>query len=43
MKTKKQIKKHGNSIVVVFTANELELHSLKVGDVVSVELIKEKK
>ncbi len=43
MKTRKEIKKHGNSIVLVLSSEDLRLHNFEVGDVVDVEITKEEK
>ena len=43
MKIKTKIKKFGNSAVVVLPAESMRLDKLKVGDVVDVEITKEKK
>ena len=42
MNLKKEIKKFGNSAVIVLTAENLKLYKLKIGDVVDVEINKTK-
>ena len=43
MKAKKEIKKSGNSAVIVLTAENLKLYKFKIGDIVNIEITKEKK
>ena len=43
MKMHKEIKAYGNTAVIVLTKENLKLNKLKVGDVVSVEMNKERK
>ena len=40
---KKEIKQYGNSAVLVLTKEDLKLHKLKIGDVVNIEITKDKK
>ncbi len=42
MKIRKQIKRFGNSVVITLSAENLNLHKLKVGDVVDIEINKVK-
>ena len=43
MKTRKEIKTFGNSVVITLTSENLKLNGLKVGDIVDVEITKVKK
>lgn len=42
MEIKKEIKKFGNSAVIVLTAENLKLYKLKIGDVVNISIKKAK-
>ena len=43
MKIKKEIKQFGNSAVIVLTKENLKLNNLDVGDIIDIEITKEKK
>ena len=43
MQVKKEIKKFGNSAVLVLTRENLEIYKIKVGDLVDVTITKSKK
>lgn len=40
---KKIIKKYGNSNIIILSSEEMKIHELKVGDIIDVEICKQKK